>query len=111
MYVYVSEQWNIILRSNKKLTGVQNKYREYDTKYSITDNLIFEDNQIKRYESSRQYDEDINKYHLEKELSDTKRKNEELLQIANTKVKKEMALKDEASEYHRKLYLLNNMRW
>lgn len=114
MYVYVSEQWNIILRSNKKLTGVQNKYREYDTKYSITDNLIFEDNQIKRYESSRQYDEDINKYHLEKELSDTKRKNEELLQIANTKVKKEMELEvkwQEPDEYQRKLYLLRNMKW
>lgn len=114
MYVYVSEQWNIILRSNKKLTGVQNKYREYDTKYSMTDNLIFEDNQIKRYESSRQYDEDRNKYHLEKELSDTKRKNEELLQIANTKVKKEMELEvkwQEPNEYQRKLYLLRNMKW
>ena len=111
MYVYVSEQWNIILKSNKKLSGFQNRYREYDTKYSINDNLIYEDNQIKRYENSRQYENDINKFHLERELSETKRKNEELLQIANTKVKKEMALKDEASEYHRKLYLLNNMRW
>ena len=114
MYVYVSEQWNIILRSNKKLSGFQNKYREYDTKYSMTDNLIYEDNQIKRYENSRQYENDINKFHLEKELSDTKRKNEELLQIANTKVKKEMELEvkwQKPNEYHRKLYLLRNMKW
>ena len=114
MYVYVSNEWNIILRSNKKLTGLQNKYREYDTKYSITDNLIYEDNQIKRYENSRQYAEDKNKFHLERELSETKRKNSELLQIANTKVRKEMELDvkgQEPDEYQRKLYLLKNMRW
>jgi hypothetical protein len=114
MYVYVSEQWNIILRSNKKLSWFQNKYREYDTKYSLTDNLIFEDNQIKRYENSRQYENDINKFHLERELESTKRKNAELLQIANTKVKKEMELEakwQEPDEYQRKLYLLKSMRW
>ena len=93
---------------------MQNKYREYDTKYSITDNLIYEDNQIKRYENSRQYENDINKFHLERELSETKRKNEELLQIANTKVKKEMELEvkwQEPDEYQRKLYLLRSMKW
>ena len=114
MYVYVSNEWNIILRSNKKLTWLQNKYREYDTKYSITDNLIYEDNQIKRYENSRQYAEDKNKFHLERELEETKRKNNELTKIANTKVTKELELDKrglEANEYQRKLYLLKNMRW
>ena len=93
---------------------MQNKYREYDTKYSITDNLIYEDNQIKRYENSRQYENDINKFHLERELEETKRKNSELLQIANTKVKKEMELDvkgQEPDEYQRKLYLLKSMKW
>ena len=92
---------------------MQNKYREYDTKYSMTDNLIYEDNQIKRYENSRQYENDINKFHLEKELDETKRKNSELLQIANTKVRKEMELDvkgQEPDEYQRKLYLLKSMR-
>ena len=92
---------------------MQNKYREYDTKYSITDNLIYEDNQIKRYENSRQYENDINKFHLERELEETKRKNSELLQIANTKVKKEMELDvkgQEPDEYQRKLYLLKSMK-
>ena len=114
MYVYVSNEWNIILRSNKRLNGIQNKYKEYDTRYSITDNLIYEDNQIKRYENSRQYENDINKFHLERELDETKRKNAELLQIANTKVKKEMELEvkwQEPDEYQRKLYLLKNMKW
>ena len=92
---------------------MQNKYREYDTKYSMTDNLIYEDNQIKRYENSRQYENDINKFHLERELDETKRKNSELLQIANTKVRKEMELDvkgQEPDEYQRKLYLLKSMR-
>ena len=71
---------------------MQNKYREYDTKYSITDNLIYEDNQIKRYENSRQYNEDINKYRLTKELEETKRKNAELTTIANAKMKKDLEL-------------------
>ena len=71
---------------------MQNKYREYDTRYSITDNLIYEDNQIKRYENSRQYENDINKFHLERELSETKRKNAELTVIANAKMKKDLEL-------------------
>ena len=93
---------------------MQNKYKEYITEYSQTDNLIFEDGKIKRYENSRQYEDDINKYHLEKELSETKRKNTELTKIANTKVRKEMELDikgQEPDEYQRKLYLLKNMRW
>lgn len=94
--------------------GMQNKYREYDTNYNISDNLIYEDNQIKRYENSRQYENDINKFHLERELEDTKRKNAELTTIANAKVKKEMELDvkwKESNEYQRKLYLLKNMKW
>ena len=51
---------------------------------------------------------------MERELEETKRKNSELLQIANTKVRKEMELDvkgQEPDEYQRKLYLLKNMRW
>ena len=89
-------------------------YREYDTRYAITDNLIFEDNQIKKYENSKQYIEDTNRYHLTHELEETKRKNTELEQIANMKVRKELELDkkgEEDGEYQRKLYLLKNMRW
>lgn len=80
----------------------------------MSDNLIFEDNRIKKYENSKQYIEDKNKYHLEKELKEEKRKNSELEKIANAKVRKEMELdvkKQEANEYNRKLYSLKNMRW
>lgn len=93
---------------------MQNQYREYITEYNQLDNLIFEDNQIKKYENSKQYIEDRDRYHLEKELKEEKRKNTELTQIANMKVKKELELDvkwQEADEYQRKIYLLRNMRW
>jgi hypothetical protein len=40
----------------------------------MEDNIIFEENQIKKYENSKQYIEDSNRYHLTKELicEDTK---------------------------------------
>lgn len=114
MYVYVSEKWNIIMRSSFRMTWMQNKYREYITRYSMDDNLIFEDNQIKKYENSKQYIEDSNRYHLTKELEDTKRKNAELTTIANAKMNKDLELEvkgQKPDEYNKKLYLLKNMKW
>lgn len=93
-----------------RATGCQ----EYITNHKMTDRLIFEDNQIKIYEQSKQYGEDINRYQLQKDLKEEKRKNKELVQIANMKVTKELELEkkwEEANEYQRKLYLLRNMRW
>ena len=80
----------------------------------MTDRLIFEWGKVKIYEESKQYAEDINRYHLQRELQRTKKKNEDLLKIANNKVEKEMELKtknQEVWEYHRTLYLLKNMKW
>ena len=114
MYVYVSNKWNIILKTMNRKLGIQNKYREYIVNYSMSDNLIYENWQVVKYENSKQYIEDTNRYHLTKELEDTKRKNEELTTIANSKVRKEMELdtkKQWDMEYQRKLYLLKNMRW
>ncbi len=96
------------------MTWMQNKYREYITKYSMDDNLIFEENQIKKYENSKQYIEDSNRYHLTKELEDTKRKNAELTTIANAKMRKDLELDvkgQEPDEYNKKIYLLRNMKW
>lgn len=114
MYVYVSDKWNIIMKSSFRMTWMQNKYREYITRYSMDDNLIFEDNQIKKYENSKQYIEDSNRYHLTKELEDTKRKNAELTTIANAKMTKDLELEvkgQKPDEYNKKLYLLKNMKW
>lgn len=80
----------------------------------MTDRLIYEGGEIKKYENSKQYIEDTNRYKLQKDLKEEKRKNAELLTIANTKVKKEMRLDVKGQEpdaYHRKLYILNNMKW
>lgn len=114
MYVYVSDKWNIIMKSNIQLSGLWNQYREFNTAYTMEDNIIFEDGKVIKYENSKQYIEDTNRYHLNKELEDTKRKNAELTKIANAKVKKELELdvqNKEADEYQRKLYTLRNMRW
>ena len=92
---------------------MQNKYREYITNYSMEDNLIFEDNQIKKYENSKQYIEDSNRYHLTKELEKTKKKNAELTTIANAKMRKDLELDvkwQKPDEYNKKLYLLKNMK-
>ena len=114
MFVYVSEKWNIIMKSNIRLTGLWNQYREFNTAYTMEDNLIFEENQIKKYENSKQYVEDSNRYHLTKELEDTKRKNAELTTIANAKMNKDLELEvkgQKPDEYNKKLYLLKNMKW
>lgn len=114
MYVYVSDKWNIIMKSNIRLTGLWNQYREFNTAYTMEDNLIFEENQIKKYENSKQYIEDSNRYHLTKELEDTKRKNAELTTIANAKMTKDLELEvkgQKPDEYNKKIYLLKNMKW
>lgn len=114
MYVYVSNKGNIVLKTEKRQTKFWGKYKEYIVDYSMTDNLIYEEYQIKKYENSKQYIEDTNRYHLNKELEETKRKKSELESIANMKVKKELELDvkwEEANEYQRKIYLLRNMRW
>ncbi len=114
MYVYVSDKWNIIMRSSFRFTGMQNKYREYITEYSMDDNLIFEWGKVVKYENSKQYIEDSNKYHLTHELEETKRKNAELTTIANAKMTKDLELDvkgQEPDEYNKKIYLLKNMKW
>ena len=96
------------MKSNIRLTGLWNQYREFNTAYTMEDNLIFEENQIKKYENSKQYIED-----LTKELEDTKRKNAELTTIANAKMTKDLELEvkgQKPDEYNKKLYLLKNMK-
>lgn len=113
MYVYVSDKWNIILKSEKRLTKMWWKYREYQVEYENTDNLIFEGGQVIKYENSKQYIEDTNQYHLQKQINELERKNKDLEKIANTKVTKDLELDvkgQEANEYQRKIYLLKHMR-
>ena len=93
---------------------MQNKYKEYITEYSMEDNLIFEWGKIVKYENSKQYIEDSDRYHLTKELEKTKKKNAELTTIANAKMKKDLELDvkwQEPNEYNKNIYLLKNMKW
>lgn len=102
------------MRSAKRIMWMQNKYKEVECNYNVTDNLIYEDGKVKRYENSKQYIEDTNRYGLNKELEDTKRRNKELTKIANKTVKEELELdklNKEPNEYQRKIYLLKQMRW
>ena len=113
MYLYV-KNGNIIYRSESKKQLLW--FLEWCQIYEDNQkwNLIFENGKVKIYEQSKQREEDSNKYHLIKENNNLKKKNRELEQIANNKITKDMKLDikgEEADEYHRKLYLLRNMRW
>ena len=112
MYLYI-KNWCIIYKSKerKPLLGFLQWCTIEEYLGDSTDNLIYENGQLKKYENSKQFIKDSNRYYTEKELRETKRKNAELLKIANTKMKREMDLKQEPDEFHRKLYLLNNMKW
>lgn len=113
MYLYV-RNGNIIFRSPKKreLLWFLKWCSVYEYLWNSGDRLIFENGKILKYESSQQYKEDTNQYHLTRELEQTKKKNQELFQIANNKIKKDWkSVTNEPSEYQRKLYLLKNMKW
>lgn len=113
MYVYVSNKWNIILKTMNRKIWIQNKYREYIVNYQLSDNLIFEWWQVIKYENSQQYIEDTNRYHLTKELDRVKRENKDMEIALNKKIKWEIkkARADEITEYDKKLYILKNKRW
>ena len=110
MYVYV-KNGRIRLKSEERMHIPWTQ--EYVTDHKMTDRLILEWWGIKIYEQSKQYAEDTNRYHLEKELKSQKKKNKELETIANAKVQKELELDvkwQTADNYQRKIYLLKNMR-
>ena len=109
MYVYVSDKWNIIMKSNIQLNGLWNQYREFNVAYKMEDNLIFEWGKVIKYENSKQYIEDSNRYHLTKELEKTKKENAELTTIANAKMRKDLELDvkwDEPNKYNKNIYSL-----
>ena len=108
MYVYV-DNGKIVLKSDTRvMKGITLWWKEYIVECKDTDKLIFEGNSIKRYENSKQYIEDKNVYHREKRLKYLEKQNEELTQIANTKIVKEKHV--EANEHQRKLYLLKSLQ-
>lgn len=111
MYVYV-KNWNIVYKSQTRVNWIKDSM-EIICWYNMNDNLIFEDGEVRIYEKSKQYEKDVNKYKRQKQVDLLQKKNEELTQIANKKITKEMELDKkglEANEHQRLLYLLRNMR-
>lgn len=110
MYVYI-RNGKIRLKSETRMSapGCQ----EYKTDHKMTDRLIYEGGEIKIYEQSKQYGEDINRYHLQKELDHEKKVNKDLTKIANNRMREDMELdvkNQDPGAYHKNLYLLKKIK-
>jgi hypothetical protein len=106
--VYI-KNGNIIFKSNTR-TNLFPDASEVWCWFSINDNLIFEDWQVRIYEKSKQFEKDIHKYRLSKQIESLEFQNDKLEKIANEKIKKKTLTK-EPTKYDRDLYLLRQMKW
>lgn len=108
MFVYV-KNGNIIFKSNTR-TNLFPDASEVWCWFSMNDNLIFEDWQVRIYEKSKQFEKDIHKYKLSKQIESLEFQNDKLEKIANEKIKKKTLTK-EPTKYDRDIYLLRQMKW
>ena len=99
---------NIIFKSNTR-SNLFPDASEVWCWFSMNDNLIFEDGEVRIYEKSKQFEKDIHKYKLSKQIESLELQKEKLEKIANEKVKKEI-LKD-PTKFDRELYILRQMKW
>jgi len=106
--VYV-KNGNIIFKSNTR-TNLFPDASEVWCWFSMSDNLIFEDGQVRIYEKSKQFEKDIHKYKLSKQIKSLEFQNNKLEKIANEKIKKKTLTK-EPTKYDRDIYLLRQMKW
>lgn len=100
---------NIIFRSNTR-TNLFPDASEVWCWFSMNDNLVFEDWQVRIYEKSKQFEKDIHKYKLSKQIESLEFQNDKLEKITNEKIKKE-TLVEKPSKYNKDLYLLRKMKW
>ena len=100
---------NIIFKSNTR-TNLFPDASEVWCWFSMNDNLIFEDGQVRIYEKSKQFEKDIHKYKLSKQVESLEFQNDKLEKIANEKIKKKTLTK-EPTKYDRDIYLLRQMKW
>lgn len=105
MYV---KNGNIIFKSNTR-SNLFPDASEVWCWFSMNDNLIFEEGEVRIYEKSKQFEKDIHKYKLSKQIESLEFQKEKLEKIANEKVKKEI-LKD-PTKFDRELYILRQMKW
>lgn len=100
---------NIIFKSNTR-TNLFPDASEVWCWFSMNDNLVFEDGQVRIYEKSKQFEKDIHKYKLSKQIESLEFQNNKLEKIANEKIKKKSLIK-EPTKYNRDIYLLRQMKW
>lgn len=100
---------NIIFKSNTR-TNLFPDASEVWCWFSMNDNLVFEDWQVRIYEKSKQFEKDIHKYKLSKQIETLEFQNNKLEKIANEKIKKKTLTK-EPTKYDRDIYLLRQMKW
>ena len=106
MYV---KNGNIIFKSNTR-TNLFPDASEVWCWFSMNDNLVFEDWQVKKKKKSKQFEKDIHKYKLSKQIESLEFQNNKLEKIANEKIKKKTLTK-EPTKYDRDVYLLRQMKW
>ena len=99
---------NIIFKSNTR-TNLFPDASEVWCWFSMNDNLIFEDGQVRIYEKSKQFEKDIHKYKLSKQIESLEFQNNKLEKIANEKIKPK--IQKEPTKFDRELYLLRQMKW
>lgn len=108
MFVYV-KNGNIVYKSNTRRNLIPDS-TEIRCWFSLNDNLVFEDGEVRIYEKSKQFEKDIHKYKLSKQIKSLEFQNDKLEKIANKKIKKEVLVK-EPTKYDRDIYLLRQMKW
>ena len=108
MFVYV-KNGNILYKSNTR-SNIIPWAMEIKCWFSLNDNLVFEDWEVRIYEKSKQFEKDIHKYQLKTKIKNLEFKNKKLEKAANKNVKEKMELRKEATKFDRELYLLRQMK-
>lgn len=107
MFVYV-KNGNIIYKSETR-TNLFPEAFEVQCWFNLNDNLIFEEWQVRIYEKSKQFEKDIHKYKLSKQIESLEFQNDKLEKIANEKVKEK--INKNPTKFDREIYLLRQMKW
>lgn len=103
MYVYIKDN-RIYAKTEKRKSYPWCMVIQCD--YKKDEDLIREDNQIKRYTESRQYREDKNIKKLEEQNRELREENAELKGLADREIKSKLRKKweEELTEYDRQKY-------
>lgn len=100
---------NIVYRSMEKTNFIKDAII-IDCWFSMNDNLIFENGEVRIYEKSKQFEKDIHKYKLTEKIKSLEFQNGKLDKIAKDQVKKDLELQRETTKFDKEIYLLKQMK-